>query len=96
MTYLITGKCIECGACEMFCENGAVSETDTTYVIDETKCQSCETCTTYCPIDGAIIKKERSGVMPAYLIREPTGACRVSLSLAVTIVPADGSYPAPA
>lgn len=58
MTYMITDKCIECGCCEMFCENGAISETDTTYVIDETKCDSCGTCTTYCPIDGAIIKNE--------------------------------------
>ena len=44
----------------MFCENGAAQETDTTYVIDETKCQTCGTCLTYCPIDGAIVKRETS------------------------------------
>jgi MinD superfamily P-loop ATPase len=60
MPYMITEKCIECGCCQMFCENGAAQETDITYVIDETKCQECGTCLTYCPIDGAIIKREIS------------------------------------
>lgn len=58
MTYIITDECIMCGSCEPFCEEGAIIEGDTKYIIDQTKCGSCGTCTEYCPIDGAIVEVE--------------------------------------
>lgn len=58
MTYYITEKCIMCGSCESFCENGAIEEDDAhQYVIDEEKCDSCGVCLEYCPIDDAILAR---------------------------------------
>jgi|WetSurMetagenome_2_1015567.scaffolds.fasta_scaffold571028_2 MinD superfamily P-loop ATPase len=54
---MITDKCIKCASCETFCKNGAITEADDQYVIDETKCETCGTCSEYCPIDFAIVKK---------------------------------------
>ena len=34
MAYKISDECISCGACEMECPNEAISEGETTYVID--------------------------------------------------------------
>ncbi|HJX03845.1 MAG TPA: 4Fe-4S binding protein, partial [Dehalococcoidia bacterium] len=41
MAYKITDDCISCGACESECPNSAISEGDSTYVIDPTKCTEC-------------------------------------------------------
>ena len=38
MVYKITDDYISCGACEAECQNGAISEGDTKYVIDPDKC----------------------------------------------------------
>ncbi len=58
MAYIITEKCCMCGSCEPFCENGAISDSEDRYVIDQTKCDMCGTCMEYCPIDDAIVKTE--------------------------------------
>ena len=57
MTYIITEKCIKCASCEKFCKNGAITEGDDRYIIDESKCETCGTCLEYCPIDNAIVRK---------------------------------------
>jgi len=53
MTHVINSDCIQCGACEPECADGAISEIDGTYVIDAEKCQDCATCVDVCP-SGAI------------------------------------------
>lgn len=61
MARKITEECISCGACESECKNEAISEGDTTYVIDPTKCTECvgiaesPRCEEVCPVDGAIV-----------------------------------------
>ncbi len=61
MAYKITDECISCGACEAECQNEAISEGETIYVIDPDKCTECvgnfelPKCTEICPIDNCCI-----------------------------------------
>ena len=55
MTYKITDDCIQCGACEAECPEGAISMVGDTYVIDAAKCQDCGNCMDVCP-NEAIVK----------------------------------------
>jgi len=56
MAYKITDECVKCGACELECPNLAISEGDTTYVIDPAKCTDCvgffesSRCAEICPV----------------------------------------------
>lgn len=58
MAYLITSDCINCGACEPECPNGAISEGDPVYVINPDKCTQCighyesSRCAEVCPVDS--------------------------------------------
>jgi ferredoxin len=52
MTYIITEDCIQCGACEAECPEGAISEVNGLYVIDAAKCQDCGSCADVCPTDA--------------------------------------------
>ena len=60
MSYKISDDCISCGACESECPNGAISEGDTTYVINAAKCTECvgahesSQCADVCPVDACI------------------------------------------
>jgi ferredoxin len=60
MAYLITDECISCGACEPDCPNQAITEGDTQYDIDASRCTQCvgayETprCEDLCPVDCCI------------------------------------------
>lgn len=49
MTYVITDDCIQCGACESECPEGAIAEVGGLYVIDASKCQDCGSCADVCP-----------------------------------------------
>ncbi|MBE9482756.1 MAG: YfhL family 4Fe-4S dicluster ferredoxin [Chloroflexi bacterium] len=57
MAYKITDECISCGACEAECQNQAISEGETTYVIDPDKCTECvgnfesPKCVEICPVE---------------------------------------------
>ena len=57
MAYKITDECISCGACEPECQNQAISEGETTYVVDPVKCTECvgnfesPKCVEICPVD---------------------------------------------
>lgn len=49
MAYRISDKCAVCGACEMYCPEGAISFGDNgIYVIDEKKCKDCGKCAEVC------------------------------------------------
>ena len=60
MAYKITDECISCGACESECENEAITEGETIYVIDPDKCTECvgwfesSKCAEICPVDACI------------------------------------------
>jgi len=60
MAYKITDECISCGACEPECENEAISEGETIYVINPDKCTECvgfaesSKCADICPVDCCI------------------------------------------
>jgi ferredoxin len=60
MAYKITDDCISCGACEAECKNQAISEGDTTYIVDPDKCTECggyfesPKCAEVCPVDACV------------------------------------------
>jgi len=60
MSYKITDECISCGACEAECPNKAISEGETTYVIDPNKCTECvgayesSKCAEVCPVEAPV------------------------------------------
>lgn len=60
MATMITGECINCGACEPECPNNAISQGDEIYVIDPFLCTECvgfhdyEACAAVCPVDCCV------------------------------------------
>jgi len=54
---MITDECINCDVCEPECPNNAISQGETTYVIDPAKCTECvghfdrPQCQEVCPVD---------------------------------------------
>jgi len=82
----ITDECINCGACEPECPNGAITEGEEIFVIDPELCTECvgfhgdEACQTVCPVECCI---------PDPNIRETEGQL---LARAVSLHP-DQSFP---
>ena len=60
MAYKITDDCISCGTCEAVCPNEAISEGNTSYVINPEKCTECigayesSKCAEECPNDACV------------------------------------------
>lgn len=58
MALYITDDCIACDACLEECPNGAISENEPIYVIEEDKCTECKgdfdepQCASVCPADA--------------------------------------------
>ncbi len=50
MAYVISDKCISCGACEGDCPVSCISAGDSVYVIDKDTCIDCGTCAEVCPV----------------------------------------------
>lgn len=65
MAYKITDDCISCGSCEVECKNNAISEGETTYLIDPEKCTECvgnfelPKCADICPVNACVIDPDR-------------------------------------
>lgn len=57
MSHKITETCVSCGACEPECPAKAISQGETTYIIDPAKCTDCGACVEICPVQ-AIVKQE--------------------------------------
>ena len=54
MAHVINSDCIQCGACETECPEGAIAmRDDGSYAVDAAKCQDCGNCVDVCPT-GAI------------------------------------------
>ena len=62
---MITDECINCGVCEPECPNEAISEGETTFVIDPALCSECvgfheeEQCAAVCPVDCCVPDPQR-------------------------------------
>ena len=60
MATFITEECINCGACEPECPNGAISQGEDIYVINPDLCTECvgfhdeEACAAVCPVDCCV------------------------------------------
>ncbi|MGI5898438.1 MAG: DUF362 domain-containing protein [Christensenellales bacterium] len=52
MSYVISDKCISCGACEGECPVSSISEGDSIYVIDAETCIDCGACADVCPVEA--------------------------------------------
>lgn len=65
MSFKISDECISCGACEPECPNQAISEGETTYVINPDKCTECvgsfasSRCAEICPVDACAADASR-------------------------------------
>ncbi|HYH38795.1 MAG TPA: 4Fe-4S binding protein [Azospirillum sp.] len=57
---IIAAECVNCGACEPACPNGAISARKGTYVIDPDTCTECRKrddgpqCASVCPTDCCV------------------------------------------
>lgn len=56
MAFKITEECLACGVCADECPNGAISEGEEIFVIDQDACSECGTCVDTCP-NSAIVEE---------------------------------------
>ena len=60
MPYMITEDCVDCGTCMTECPNKAISEGESTYQIDPSRCTECigaypqPRCAEVCPVDAPV------------------------------------------
>ncbi len=75
MATLITDVCINCGACEPECPNGAIARGEEVFVIDPALCTECvgfhgrEACAAVCPVDCCLPDPGRVETEEALLAR---------------------------
>ena len=75
MATLIIDDCINCGACEDECPNGAISMGDAIFVIDPMLCTECvghhdeQMCATACPPEACVQDPDRVETEEALISR---------------------------
>jgi ferredoxin len=61
MAMKIQEDCVNCGGCEPECPNHAISQGDSTYLVDAERCTECvgahdsPRCVEVCPVEGCIV-----------------------------------------
>lgn len=71
----ITSDCINCGACEPECPNGAIAEGSDTYKIDPELCTECvgfydkEACQAVCPVECCVPDPDKAETEAELLAR---------------------------
>ncbi len=58
MRYVISDRCVKCGACESECPNSAIVEDAPQYRINPLACVACGTCAQVCPNDAIDVTEE--------------------------------------
>ena len=75
MATKITEECINCGACEPECPNGAITQGTDIFVIDPELCTECvgfhdeEACAAVCPVDCCVPDPGNLEAEDALLVR---------------------------
>ncbi|MEA1865997.1 MAG: ATP-binding protein [Euryarchaeota archaeon] len=54
-------KCIECGICEAACRFKAISDTESGYAVNPTRCEGCGVCVFVCDSDAITLAERVSG-----------------------------------
>jgi ferredoxin len=60
MAYMVNENCVACGLCQPECPNGAISDGETTSVIDPKKCTECvgayefSRCSSICSVNACV------------------------------------------
>ena len=54
-------KCIECGRCEEACRFNAISDTESGYAVNPTRCEGCGVCVFVCEQEAIRLKERVSG-----------------------------------
>ena len=106
MATMITGDCINCGACEPECPNNAISQGDPVYVIDPLLCTECvgfhdyEACAAVCPVDVCVTDPNNIESEDALIARaralHPETNFGADFQSRFRKGPADAAQPAPA
>ncbi|MFN8103167.1 MAG: 4Fe-4S binding protein [Acidimicrobiia bacterium] len=57
MSLIVTSDCLGCGACEIVCPTGAISQSDDfriAYQVAPLLCNDCVECISVCPVDALV------------------------------------------
>jgi ferredoxin len=75
MAIQITSDCISCGACAAECPNEAISEGDSSYVVDAELCTECvgfhekEACQAVCPVECCVLNPDQPETEPQLIAK---------------------------
>jgi len=62
MAMVITGACMDCGACLGVCPESCINEADGVYTVDAARCTDCGACARICPAGACVPGPKPRGV----------------------------------